>query len=51
MHSLARVAHCARREGKVVRILFNPEGVVQKYFVLDIGVDLDKAGTPEATAN
>jgi hypothetical protein len=34
-----------RREGQAVRILFNPEGVVQNYLVLDIALDPDKAET------
>jgi hypothetical protein len=32
------------RENRGVRILFNPEGVVQKYLVLDIAVDAGQGG-------
>ena len=45
MPFVGHVTRRVRREGQAVRILFNPEGAVLKYLVLDIAVDPDKAGT------
>ena len=43
---IGHLSRHVRREGKEVRILFDPAGVVQKYLVLDIDVDRNKAQTP-----
>ena len=43
---IGHLSRHVRREGKEVRILFDPAGVVQKYLVLDIDVDPNKAQTP-----
>jgi hypothetical protein len=45
MPFVGHVTRRVRREGQAVRILFNPEGVVQNYLVLDIALDPDKAET------
>jgi outer membrane protein assembly factor BamE (lipoprotein component of BamABCDE complex) len=42
---IGHLSRHVRREGKEVRILFDPNGVVQKYLVLDIEVDPNKAQT------
>ena len=43
---VGHVSRHVRREGKEVRILFDPAGVVQKYLVLDIDIDPDESQKP-----